>query len=290
MSKRIAMLISGRAARYEVALLKILEKSNYHNIDLFMSINDKNKDCTYYQTMKVSLKKWLKSCYINEYNDTEFFELFDNNISKSADLQIVNNKLFPLYVLSMFWNWQNAFNMATNYADSNNFEYDCYMIFRSDIVGIEKIPENIPIDDNTLYYPIPPCYFNMNPNIQSGYENMKGKRKIINDQWAWGCRKIMSVYCNTYDFVINNYKKVKGRYYINPETCVTHNIYSNNINEKIIDKAQINYGLDLNRKVFDDSNIETRGSLSIWAGRKLLSIDITNVEKDLSHIPPEKQQ
>ena len=50
------MLISGRAARYEVALLKILQKSNYYDIDLFMSINDKNKSCKYYQTMKISLK------------------------------------------------------------------------------------------------------------------------------------------------------------------------------------------------------------------------------------------
>ena len=64
---RIAMLISGRAARYEVALLKILENTNYHDIDLFMSINDKNTDCKYYQTMKIALKKWIKCCYINEF-------------------------------------------------------------------------------------------------------------------------------------------------------------------------------------------------------------------------------
>jgi len=36
---RIAMLISGRAARYEVCLLPILEACGY-TIDLFMSIND----------------------------------------------------------------------------------------------------------------------------------------------------------------------------------------------------------------------------------------------------------
>jgi len=285
--KRIAMLISGRAARYEVALLKILEKSNYHNIDLFMSINDTNKDCKYYQTMKVSLKKWLKYCYINEYKDDEFFELFDNNIANCFNVQLVNNKPFPLYLSSMWWNWQNAFNMATNYADSNNFEYDCYMVFRSDIVGIEKIPDNLPTDDNTLYYPIPPCMFAIEPG-----KNIKCTGNIVNDQWAWGSRKIMTVYCNTYDFIINQYKKFKGHYYVSSEVCLTHNIRSNNINEKFFTKRQINYGLDLNRKVFDNINIDKRDNgfwTGVWAGKKLLFVDINNVEKDLSYIPSEKQ-
>ena len=34
---KIAMLISGRAARYEVCLLPILKKTTYHDIDLFLS-------------------------------------------------------------------------------------------------------------------------------------------------------------------------------------------------------------------------------------------------------------
>ena len=37
---RIALLITGRAARYDVCLLPILQNTPYHDIDIFMSIND----------------------------------------------------------------------------------------------------------------------------------------------------------------------------------------------------------------------------------------------------------
>jgi hypothetical protein len=49
---KIAILISRRIARYESCLLPILNNSSYHNIDLFVSVNDKNKDCKYYNDMK----------------------------------------------------------------------------------------------------------------------------------------------------------------------------------------------------------------------------------------------
>ena len=49
-----------------------------------------------------------------------------------------------------------------------------------------------------------------------------------------GCRKTMSVFCNTYDFTVNKYKRLKKRYCIHGEACLTDNIYSNNINEKLM--------------------------------------------------------
>lgn len=38
---KIAMLISGRIARYESCLLPILNNSDCHEIHLFISVNDK---------------------------------------------------------------------------------------------------------------------------------------------------------------------------------------------------------------------------------------------------------
>ena len=58
------MLISGRAARYEVCLLPILEACGY-TIDLFMSIND--TDGLYYTVMREKLAKWIKGLYIHPY-------------------------------------------------------------------------------------------------------------------------------------------------------------------------------------------------------------------------------
>ena len=47
------MLISGRAARYDVCLLPLLIKNNDITIDIFMSINDENENCNYYNEMKL---------------------------------------------------------------------------------------------------------------------------------------------------------------------------------------------------------------------------------------------
>lgn len=281
---RIALLISGRASRYEVALLKILENTDYHNIDLFMSINDKNEDCKYYQKMKISLKKWLKSCYINEFKiDNNFYDEFDRNIANNTSpCQLLNNKYVPLYTLSMYWNWNNAFNMAKKYADSNDFEYDCYMIFRSDIINC-KIPKNIPIDDNnTVYYARPICHYPINKKQQIGYEGLYGKL-VMCDAWAWGSRKAMSIYCDTYDFAINKYKKLKGSYTIANEPCLTDNIFSNNVNHKINHWPQFEYHLDLNRRIFDNPSIDTKQPLSRFCKKKLQFVDITSIE-DTKHI------
>jgi hypothetical protein len=54
---KIALLISGRATRYEVCLLEVL-KNTKHDIDIFMVINDEEN--TYYKIMQDTLKQWLK--------------------------------------------------------------------------------------------------------------------------------------------------------------------------------------------------------------------------------------
>jgi hypothetical protein len=60
---RVALLISGRAARYEVCLLPFLENidETQYKIDLFMSINDEM--CPYYENMIKRLQKWLSKYF-----------------------------------------------------------------------------------------------------------------------------------------------------------------------------------------------------------------------------------
>ena len=73
---KIAILISGRSARYEVCLLNILNNTSY-DVDVFMSIND-NK-CEYYDMMQKKLSKWLKGLYIQPYNVPDDFENYSPN-------------------------------------------------------------------------------------------------------------------------------------------------------------------------------------------------------------------
>ena len=108
------MLISGRAARYEVCLLRVLRK-NQHIIILneFMSINDENENCNYYNKMKEDLKLIDKVLLYKKYNIPEdFFNLFDKTISKHSLAQFINGKWVPYNVLSMLYNDNNAYNMA----------------------------------------------------------------------------------------------------------------------------------------------------------------------------------
>ena len=67
---KIALLISGRSARYEVCLLETLKNTSY-DVDVFMSIND--EECKYYEIMRKKLSKWLKGLYINPYNVPDDF-------------------------------------------------------------------------------------------------------------------------------------------------------------------------------------------------------------------------
>ena len=165
--------------------------------------------------------------------------MLDNSLSNNTmHCQLINNKLVPYNTLSMFWNWKNAFNMAINYADSNNFEYDCYMVFRSDIINC-KIPENILDDNDTIYYARPVCHYNIRNDHHINYGDLYGT-PIICDAWAWGSFKVMSVYCNTYDFSINKYKKLNGVYTIINEPSLTDNILTNNIKLKLITGHNLN--------------------------------------------------
>ena len=274
---KIAILISGRIARYESCLLPILNNSSYHDIDLFVSVNDKNEDCKYYNDMKKNLHKWLKFIRIKEFvidtdtfnifnPNTDTFNIFNPNKIQVRCLQKINNKFVPNNVLSMYYNDMITFNAACNYADNNNFEYDLYLKFRSDIIA-NNIPENIikpNVDKIHLYNHIPICNF-----ISNGLYN----KPIICDAYAWGNRKTMEIYCNTYNYVINKIKLYNGEYYIGYECCLTDNIYENNV-----EHSYYNYGyrLDKNRRMFDDIVNDNRDPIHNQTER---NVDINTFDK-----------
>ena len=140
---KIALLISGRAARYEVCLLPfLLNNSKNYDFHLFMSINDKNTDCLYYNEMKKELSKWLRKVEIKEYLiPEEIVNIFKP--SNKANLQKINNKWLPYNCLSMYYNDNRSFNMAVEYEKENNIKFDFYMKFRSDIINF-TLPHPIP--------------------------------------------------------------------------------------------------------------------------------------------------
>jgi len=235
---KIALLISGRAARYEVCLLPMLENTK-HEIDIFMSINDENTDCEYYKEMRNTLSKWLKKCVISKYEIPQsFIDVFKPKVHWIC-LQKINENWLPMNVLSMYANDKIAFNYATTYADENNFEYDCYMKYRTDMI-LDNVFEEIPIGDNVLYTADPVCYFQTH--------GIHKVTDITDDNWIWGTRGMMQKWSGVYDYILEMNIKYNGEYYI---------AYEDSITDYIIDKEipyttfHYKYGLDRNRRIFD---------------------------------------
>jgi len=253
---RIALLISGRASRYDVCLLPLLQYNTDTNIniDVFMAINDENEDCNYYNIMKEKLNPWLKNCIIKKYViPEETMLLFNPNESISTrlnhaqvNLQKINNKFLPYNCLSMYYNDNLSFNLACEYADNNNFEYDYYIKYRSDIINIYLPNFNKSNDVIHLHSVTPICNF-----ISNGLINVP----IVSDAIAYGNRKTMRIYCNTYDFVIKKNKQYNGKYFIAYECSLTDHIYENIVP---ISYFTIPYSLDKNRRMFDNVHEDSR--------------------------------
>ena len=241
---RIAVLISGRAARFEVCLMPLLNSCKNHDFDIFMSIND--DDSEYYNYMKNELGTMLKGCKIQNYILPESF-VFDINHNESLwyHHRIIDNKPVPYNQLSMYFNDMNAFEMASRYSSTNNFEYDMYMKLRSDICNT-SMPSLNERDQNEykLYSVIPQC----NMTALANY-----KVPIVSDAWVWGNKKTMSIYCNTYNYVLQQLNDNCGKYLVHYESGVTDNIYEHSIPVIYINNP---YNLDRNRRILE-KKIET---------------------------------
>jgi len=239
MKPKIALLISGRATCWENCLLPVLKNSLDYDIDLFMSINNKNPDCKYFTIMKNELSSYLKNIYIGEYFVPSDFKNTSNHIYSVK--QLVNNKYVPLNILSMWFNYKNAFEMAIDYEKQNGFEYDFFMTFRSDII-IDKIPLFKKVEDNILYSINQPCQF-----ISFGIH----KVPIISPEWVFAKKNIIKLYVETYDFIIEQ-SKLDNNYICHFESNVTDNCVEKKLN--CIRLHNITYSVDANRRRFDDWN------------------------------------
>lgn len=235
---RIAILISGRAVRYEVCLLPFLYSIKDHEIHLFMSIND--EDCEYYNVMREKLGEWLKGVRVEPFVFPKPF-LYTN--PKRWGHQLIDGEWLPYNMMSMYYNDKKAFEMATQYADANGCEYDYYMKFRSDILTASMaVLEKPDLEDPKLYYVIL-C----NPISYEGLYQDK-PRLCISDAWAWGVRSIMQIYCNTYEYVLRMISERNGNYFIMYEHTVSDNLYYHNLTVEPIPHP---YLLDINRRIFD---------------------------------------
>jgi hypothetical protein len=233
---RIALLISGRATRYEVCLLPILEACKY-DVDVFMSINA--EDCDYYASMRIRLSKWLKGVYIQPFTIPDGFQT--NFIDDHRHCyQLIDGQWLPRNQLSMYWNDRNAFQMACDYETEHKIQYDCFMRFRADIINTQ-LPSLQPIDQNEikLYSIYPLCMF-----TSFGIHT----RQIISSDWVWGNRKTMAIYCNTYDYVLNKNKERNGSYIFHFESNHTDCMVEHGVP---IEYVHIRYNVDKHRKVFD---------------------------------------
>jgi hypothetical protein len=148
----------------------------------------------------------------------------------------------------MYYNDNLSFQSACNYADENNFEYDCYMKYRSDILN-DSIPDIILSNEIKIYSIVPMCNF-----ISGGLFSYP----IVCDIYAFGNRQSMRIYCNTYDYVLNKNIKYNGKYYIAFECSLTDNIYENNVP---ITYINLYYSLDRNRRMFDDIENDIRSKI-----------------------------
>ena len=234
--KRVALLISGRAARYDVCLLPSLERAKQH-YDVFMSLND--EDCFYYEHMRNRLAKWLRGVYIQPYVIPNNFSCaFIENDHRFA-YQKIDGRWLPRNVLSHFFNDTNAFKMATEYSAANGFEYDVIMKYRADIIADLDAP-NLAIDPTILYSVTPNCLF-----VTYG----KHKVNTILQDWHWGSPAVMKLASSTYDYIL--------RENANDNTYIFH--YESNFVDNLVDKSVINtyvaipYAVDMNRRLFDSS-------------------------------------
>ena len=236
---RVAILISGRSARYEVCLLPILLKKKY-KFDLFLSINDTN--CAYYENMKKILQPWLKELYVSPYYLPDGFE----NYHPRSLRQLINGKFVPHNTMSMFYNDMNSFNMATKYADKNGFEYDAYLKYRSDLITSD-FPDIQKTSEVKIFSTVPSCDFK-ECLVNRETKTLGRSVDIISDAVAYGNRKSMSYYCDTYNFVLEINNDWQGNFPINFEQCVTQQIYDKGIP---VERFNYDYKLDGNRRIFD---------------------------------------
>lgn len=222
---RVAVLISGRLKCYERCLIPLLENSQY-DVDLFISINAERDD--YYNNALSGLSKWLRREYICQYTIPKSYKDIFINMNSGT------NEPLPYNQLSMFFNDRNAFELATQYANHNNSEYDVYMKYRSDIIT-DFLPNIQITEEYKIFSVIPwnnhysPVIDRSKPTIYNGPGDWRLQETIdapwVSDAIVYGNRNSMNAYTQTYKYCLEMNELWNGLYPIAFEPSVTHNVY-----------------------------------------------------------------
>ena len=208
---KLAVLLSGRIKQYEQFLHLLQRTGNKYEIHVFISVNDIYSD--FYEKVQKLFGNYLKGFHCNEYIVPENF----------------TNKWFNIpatySTLSCLYNDKYSFNMATKFADDNNFSYDVYLRFRSDIIAT-NFPDfhTYDIDSNIIFSVVPFCKFvllitdNPDGEVKDGtyyrYGDIKHNGKKVTGDIAFGNRIAISTYCSCYDYVLKKNEENNGIYVI----------------------------------------------------------------------------
>lgn len=239
--KKVALLISGRANRYKECLLPLLEKcGEEYEIDIFCSLNDQmnEENDKYYEKMNIVLEKWLKKIEINKYVISDNEKIMDmiKYTTNAFNMVGMGDKVanYIYSVLSMYYNDGVAFEMATKWCDEHYFEYDIYLRFRSDLIGVEEFPKMLL--DYKLHCVVPKANFKLRVTdrkeegeLKNGEYHCYGPMILdglnVTSDIAYGPREFMKIYCNTYNYITGR-EKEKGLY-LGSEFCLISNIMHN---------------------------------------------------------------
>jgi hypothetical protein len=241
---RVAVLISGRLKCYESCLIPLLKDSQY-DIDLFISINGERDE--YHNNALYNLSKWLKGEYICPYTVPQSYKDIFINMNSGT------NEPLPYNQLSMFFNDRNAFELATQYADDNNFEYDAYMKYRSDIIT-SKLPDIQKNDEYKIFSVVPwnnhysPVIDRTKPTIYNSPGDWRLPETInapwVSDAIVYGNRASMNAYTKTYEYCFEMNELWNGLYPIAFEPSVTQNVYDKGLEVKYFSES---YTIDPSR-------------------------------------------
>jgi hypothetical protein len=230
---KIALLLSGRIYRYRECLLPLLQNlKDDIEMDIFISVNDQSGE--YYDQVSLDLKPWLRCIRISKYEKPKDFRNTYTELGFAMQNLSHMTRNIVYNILSLFYNDNVAFNMACEYADKNNFEYDCYMRFRADIhVPLKEFPK-ITISKDKLFclrlsYKLCVTDACENGLFIDGKYHWFGCSKLnglpSTGDIAYGSRSAMSIYCNTYDYSLQKDKE-SNECFIG-EYILTSNIYFN---------------------------------------------------------------
>ena len=230
----IAILISGRIHHYSSLLTLLNNNKDNYNIHVFMSVND--NDFEFYDKLKDDLKYFIKGINISKYEiPPNFYNIFMikcNNIYNTAQYR----------TLSMLYNDNKCFNMAIDYKNKHNIQYDIYLRTRSDII-CKDFPfskYSLKSINDYLYCVNPICKFTLaitnNPDGEfiNGrhhcYGDVKHHGKYVTGDIAFGNEYNMMKYCNCYEYVLQKNEEYKGNYFICFEYSITTYLEDININ------------------------------------------------------------